>query len=80
MAKFSKMTGFKAFQKIFFSTKTSHFTYSVLLSILKATLIHYLYTVTLPGLADWSSFLAVVSITSRCGLRIEARHRNQLIR
>ena len=38
-------------------TKMSHLAYSILLSQLIATLIHYLCTVVLLGLADWSTFL-----------------------
>ena len=37
-------------------TETSHLAYSILLPQLIATLIHYLCTVALPGLADWSAF------------------------
>ena len=41
-------------------TEISHLAYSILLLQLIATLIHCPCTVTLPGLADWSSFLEQV--------------------
>ena len=45
-------------------TKTSHLAYSTLLPQLIATLIHYLCTVALPGLADWSAFLEMAIATN----------------
>ena len=38
-------------------TKLSHWANSIILAQLMATLVHYTYTVPLPGLIDWSAFL-----------------------
>ena len=38
-------------------TELSHWAYSILLAQLMATLIHYTFTLSLPGLVDWSAFL-----------------------
>ena len=39
------------------TAKLSHWVCSILLAQLIATLIHYPFTVPLPGLSDWSAFL-----------------------
>ena len=44
-------------------TELSHWAYSILLAQLMATLVHYTYTVPLPGLVNWSAFLEQVLST-----------------
>ena len=44
-------------------TELSHLAYSIILAELIATLVHYTYTVQLPGLVDWSAFLEQVLLT-----------------
>ena len=44
-------------------TELSHWDYFILLAQLIATLVHYPYTVALPGLADLTAFLEQVLLT-----------------
>ena len=44
-------------------TELSHEVYSILFTELMVTLVHYTYTVQLPSLVDWSTFLERVLLT-----------------